>query len=180
MGQNQKYSRFFFVKKQKEIERTFSAGHESTEKRIHVDIFQRNKTPLVCRFQSYHVSTGPAGCESADLLYPDRLKPAQDTPLCFTGRQTPDKNSTRKGGPDIRIISKHQSIFPQESPRRTYKTTTGSYEFKMGPKSVRYFSYVLGGLMFCPWSILRFIDSECSSGLLQAAGVSICSSSITY
>lgn len=53
----------------KEAEETFCAGHECAEKCIHVDIFQWNKISWVCKFHSYHISTRPGGCNSADLTF---------------------------------------------------------------------------------------------------------------
>lgn len=50
--------------KKREAEETFCA-----EEWIYVDIFQWNKISWVCKFHSYHVSTRPGECKSADLTF---------------------------------------------------------------------------------------------------------------
>lgn len=52
----------------KTAQETFHAGHKNAEKWIHVD-FHWNKISWVCKFHSYLISTRPAGCKSADLIF---------------------------------------------------------------------------------------------------------------
>lgn len=89
----------------KEAEETFCAGHGSAEKRIHVDIFQWNKISWVCKFHSYHISTRPGGCKSADLIFQHSGRPGRTWRLALQSNRdilritsrTHDNNPWRRG-----------------------------------------------------------------------------------
>lgn len=111
---------------------------------------------------------------SRGTRYPERASSFHTTrprDLLGTSQQILDSHAalhllirTPQGG------SRHQDRINES--HRNKETVTNPYEFKMW--------CFLVGLVLAPRGFLRFIDSECSSALLQAAGVSIGRSSITY